>query len=143
MPKVVSRVVPTALSSSGAQKLGQPVPLSNLVSDENRPWSQPAQAKTPARCSLRSGLVNGRSVALWRNTAYCSGFNSLRHSSSVWVTANGSPVEEADQDEPSHAASPTALVASKTRLVIIDRASSTHVGPNAHYEMRSGTLYLN
>ena len=38
---------PTALSS-GCQKLGQPVPLSNLVSDENSGRSQPAQAKVPA-----------------------------------------------------------------------------------------------
>ena len=63
MPSDVVLVVPTALVS-GAQKLGQPVPLSNLVVDENRSRSQPAQAKMPARCSFSSGLVNGRSVAL-------------------------------------------------------------------------------
>ncbi len=44
---------------SGAQKLGQPVPLSNLVLDENASWAQPAQANRPSRCSFRSGLVNG------------------------------------------------------------------------------------
>ena len=38
---------PTALSS-GAQKLGQPVPLSNFVVEENRSRSQPAQANVPA-----------------------------------------------------------------------------------------------
>jgi len=34
--------------SSGAQKLGQPVPLSNFVSDENRSRRQPAQPKSHA-----------------------------------------------------------------------------------------------
>jgi len=37
----VSFVVPIA-PSSGAQKLGQPVPLSNLVVEENRSRSQPS-----------------------------------------------------------------------------------------------------
>ncbi len=46
----------TAAFSSGAQKLGQPVWLSNLVSEENSASWQPAQAKMPARCSLSSGL---------------------------------------------------------------------------------------
>ena len=86
MPKVwsvgfINRV------GSGAQKLGQPVPLSNLVFDENSGRSQPAQAKVPARCSFSSGLVNGRSVPSWRSTLYCVGVSSLRHSSSVWVTS--------------------------------------------------------
>ena len=36
-------MVPIA-PSIGAQKLGQPVPLSNLVSDEKRGSSQPAHA---------------------------------------------------------------------------------------------------
>ncbi len=39
------------------KKLGQPVPLSNLVSDENSGRSQPAQAKVPLRFSALSGLV--------------------------------------------------------------------------------------
>ena len=68
--------MPTALSS-GAQKLGQPVPLSNLVSEENRARSQPAQPKVPSRCSSSSGLVNGRSVAACRSTAYWVGRQQL------------------------------------------------------------------
>ena len=56
MPKEASRSLPTA-SSSGAQKLGQPVPLSNFVSDEKSARPQPAQAKVPRRCSSFSGLV--------------------------------------------------------------------------------------
>jgi len=67
--------------SSGAQKLGQPVPLSNLVLDENAGSSQPAQENVPARCSSSSALVKGRSV-LATEYSYCSGVKSLRHSSS-------------------------------------------------------------
>jgi hypothetical protein len=55
--------------ASGFQKLGQPVPLSNLVSEENSARSQPAQENTPFLCSLLSGLVKGASVAAWRSTA--------------------------------------------------------------------------
>jgi len=62
IPSVKSFEVPTALSS-GAQKLGQPVPLSNLVVDEKRSRLHPAQAKVPLRDSCSNGLVNGRSVA--------------------------------------------------------------------------------
>ncbi len=40
----------------GAQKLGQPVRLSNLVFELYRPKLQPAQAKTPLRFSLSKGL---------------------------------------------------------------------------------------
>jgi hypothetical protein len=47
-PKRVSSVVPTALSR-GRQKLGHPVPLSNLVSEENSGRPHPAKANTPAR----------------------------------------------------------------------------------------------
>jgi len=55
MPNDVSFVVPIA-PSSGAQKLGQPVPLSNLVVEENRSRSQPAQTNVPRRSSCRSSL---------------------------------------------------------------------------------------
>jgi hypothetical protein len=41
MPKLRSTVVATACSS-GAPKLGQPVPLSNFVSEENSGCPQPA-----------------------------------------------------------------------------------------------------
>ncbi|MNJ78870.1 hypothetical protein D3C77_767330 [compost metagenome] len=56
MPKPVSRVSPTALAR-GCQKLGQPVPLSNLVLEENRCCSQPAHENVPLRCSSFKGLV--------------------------------------------------------------------------------------
>ena len=66
MPEELSSSVPIAFSS-GAQKLGQPVPLSNLVVEEKRSRSQPAQTKLPRRCSSRSALVKGRSVPYWRH----------------------------------------------------------------------------
>jgi hypothetical protein len=47
MPKEVS-VRSTTASLSGAQKLGQPVWLSNLVREENSGRAQPAQAKARA-----------------------------------------------------------------------------------------------
>ena len=86
MPNEWSSASSTA-SASGVQKLGQPVPLSNLVFEENSGRSQPAQAKMPARCSLSSGLVHGSSVPASRSTSYCAGVSSLRHSASVWVTS--------------------------------------------------------
>src|SRR5215471_14027405 len=89
MPSEVSSVVPTALSS-GAQKLGQPVPLSNFVVDEKRSSAQPAHANTPALDSCSSGLENGGSVSSSRSTAYCSGVRSLCHSPSPTPTTNGS-----------------------------------------------------
>src|ERR1700722_4294295 len=46
MVKLVSGRSKTALSRA-FQKLGKPVPLSNLVSDEERGCPQPAQLKTP------------------------------------------------------------------------------------------------
>src|SRR5450759_2334898 len=80
---MVSTVVATACSS-GAKKLGQPVPLSNFVSAEKSDAPQPAQVKVPSRFSLVSGLVPARSVPCSRSTRNCSGVSVLRHSSSVF-----------------------------------------------------------
>src|ERR1700682_1569480 len=43
----------------------------------------------PGRCSCSYSPENGRSVALSRNTAYCIGVNSLRHSASLFCTLPG------------------------------------------------------
>src|SRR5471030_1250253 len=94
MPKVLSVVAPTAWSS-GFQKLGQPVWLSNLVADENSGSAQPAQANLPARCSSLSGLLYGRSVPSRRSTSNCGPVSSLRHSSSLCATSNFSSGAEA------------------------------------------------
>src|ERR1700739_3243127 len=87
MPRLVSGRSSTALSMA-FQKLGHPVPLSNLVSEEYRCSAQPAQLNTPRRCSSLSGLLYGASVPALRSTSYSGAVRSLRHSASVWVTAN-------------------------------------------------------
>src|ERR1700722_6663220 len=120
MPKELPRVVLTALSN-GAQKLGQPVPLSNLVVEANRSRSHPAQVNVPRRASCNSGLVKGRSVSLCRSTAYWSGVRRLRHSASLWVTANVSVACDVGvcHDAPATAAKPTAPPVNSSRLFII------------------------
>jgi hypothetical protein len=97
------------------------VPLSNLVVEEKRSSWQPAQAKTPARFSCSSTLVNGGSVALSRSTAYWSGARILCHSSSVWVTAKASSARDtAAQRGSAYAAiAPIAPLRSRARLVIM------------------------
>src|SRR3954447_14305864 len=91
MPKVRSLVSPTAFSS-GCQKLGQPVPLSNLVSEENSGRSQPAQENVPLRFSWLSGLDPGYSVLCLRSTSNCCLLRIFRHSSSVFCTSKFSGV---------------------------------------------------
>jgi hypothetical protein len=44
------------LPGISVKKLGQPVPLSNFICDENNGSAQPAQTNTPARFSPLSGL---------------------------------------------------------------------------------------
>ena len=61
MKRLRSTVVSTA-RSSGAQKLGHPVPLSNFVLDENSGVPQPAHLNVPDRFSPLSALEPGRSV---------------------------------------------------------------------------------
>ncbi len=82
IPCVLSIEVSTA-SGTGAEKLGQPVPLSNFASDLNNSWPHPAQRNTPDRCSLFNGLVPARSVPCFRSTWNCSAVSLRRHSSSV------------------------------------------------------------
>src|SRR6266480_1639655 len=75
----------TVPCSSGSQKLGQPVPDSNLVSEANRPAPQAAHRYTPSECSSQYAPVKGRSVPFSRSTWYCSGVSSWRHCSSLFV----------------------------------------------------------
>jgi hypothetical protein len=76
----------TAPLSSGAQKLGQPVPESNLVLDENSEVPQQTHLKRPGRFSRLRGLEKGRSVPCCRATWNCSGVSCFFHSSSLFVT---------------------------------------------------------
>ena len=98
--------------SSGIQKLGQPVPLSNFESDENSGSPQPAHAKVPRRRSASNGLVNGGSVAPRRNTRYCCGDKHRRQCVRVYSTSNGaSRPESVLASAPRHGATPPASVA--------------------------------
>src|SRR5258706_7002011 len=120
MPNELSSVVWTAFSI-GAQKLGQPVWLSNLVLDEYTGSWQPAQEKVPARCSLFSGLEKALSVPSFLSTVYCSGVNNFRHSASVWVTSNFSAATAAGVSPyrlAARIASPPAPAIKKTLLFI-------------------------
>src|SRR6478752_3533353 len=69
---------------AGDVKLGQPVPESNLVSDENRAAPQAAQWYMPSSWLWTYLPVKGASVPLRRKTSYCSGVSSSRHSVSVF-----------------------------------------------------------
>jgi hypothetical protein len=60
-------------SGKGRKKLGQPVPLSNLVDDEKRGSEHPAQVNKPRLCSLFSELENGGSVPASRKMAKRAG----------------------------------------------------------------------
>jgi hypothetical protein len=75
----------------GAQKLGQPVPDSNFVSELNRAVSQQIQRNTPLSCTLRFAPVKGRSVPACRVTSNEAGNNCCFHSFSLfWMTGTRS-----------------------------------------------------
>src|SRR5690606_8974528 len=64
------------------KKLGQPVPLSNFISDVNNGSAQPAQMNSPGRFSSFNGLENAGSVSSSRSTSNRSSPSRLRHCSS-------------------------------------------------------------
>src|SRR6266699_2463169 len=70
---------------TGVQKLGQPVPESNLASDLNSGAPQPMQWYMPVPLLFQYFPVNAGSVPHWRVTRNCSGVSCSRHSSSVLV----------------------------------------------------------
>src|SRR6185295_5741484 len=146
MPKLRSLVAPTAFSS-GCQKLGHPVPLSNFVSEENSSRSQPAHRKMPLRCSSLSGLEKGRSVASLRNTWNWFGVSSFFHSSSVCVTSNGASAAAPARrwlkstPTPPSAAKVPAAVRNWRRAMVIDlpplAALSIDIGPAPSFRRAS------
>src|SRR5258708_39915174 len=79
----MSSTLPFSIMS---QKLGQPVPDSNLVAESNKGCPQAAQVYTPCSFAWTYSPVKGRSVTFCRKTAYCSGVSSLRHSASLLRT---------------------------------------------------------
>src|SRR5450755_3641081 len=85
MPKVLSSWASTFTSAAGWKKLGQPHPASNFESDKNSSFPHAAHLYTPGVVTPSYSPVKGRSVPFSRSTRYCSGVNSLRHSSSVFL----------------------------------------------------------
>src|SRR5262245_21148535 len=83
MPWERSTSASTASVAVGAVKLGQPVPESNLASDENSSAPQPAQVYMASACASQNAPVKARSVPWRRSTSYCSGVSDARHSASV------------------------------------------------------------
>jgi hypothetical protein len=83
---VLSGRVYTALSSAGAQKLGQPVPESNFSADRKSSAPQQIHRYSPASCSFQYRPVYANSVARCRVTLNCSGDSRRRHSASDKTT---------------------------------------------------------
>src|SRR5688572_30595990 len=73
MPCVESSTSLTLLRSTAAQKLGHPVPESNLVSDLNSPSPQTTHLYMPTPLWSQYLPLNGRSVAEHCVTSYSIG----------------------------------------------------------------------
>lgn len=84
MPWLVSLTSLTLLSLSGFQKLGQPVPESNFVSDENSSAPQPAHTYIPFSCLFQYLPLKAGSVPFSLSTRYCSSVNLSFHSLSLF-----------------------------------------------------------
>lgn len=82
----------TAPEFATRSKLGQPVPESNLLSEENSGEPQPAQWYIPVSWLLTNSPLNGASVPFLRKTSYCSGVSSSFHWSSIFCIAFVKPV---------------------------------------------------
>src|SRR5271170_7175748 len=93
MPRLLSVVSRIFSLAMGVQKLGQPVPDSNLVSALKRAVSQQMQRKTPFRSALGLSFVKGGSVAEWRVTAKASDESCLFHSASDLMMRSTATVE--------------------------------------------------
>src|SRR5271157_2867601 len=86
MPKLRSVFRFTFCFAIGSQKLGQPVPESNLVAEVKRAFLQHTQRKIPLACRSQYWPVKACSVPSLRVTSNCSGVNWARHSASVLTT---------------------------------------------------------
>src|SRR5690349_12158849 len=80
MPYVRSATSLTFDLSTASQKLGQPVPESNFVSDLKRPSPQQTHLYIPTPLWFQYFPEKGRSVALQRATSYCSAVSFCFHS---------------------------------------------------------------
>ena len=86
IPAPESSAVSTPSLDTVDQKLGQPVPESNLDFELNRTLPQQAHRYTPS--SLKSWYlpVKAGSVPFLRVTSYCLAVSKRRHSSSLLIT---------------------------------------------------------
>ena len=84
--KLPSTVLTTFSSAIGCQKLGQPVPESNLVSERNSARSQQMQRNRPRSWRFQLLPVKGSSVSSCRATLYDVAESCFFHSSSVLMT---------------------------------------------------------
>src|SRR3954451_21119650 len=82
MKRLLSGRSSTCSRLAGSVKLGQTVPESNLVSEENSSVPQQTQWYMPAVFSSTYGPVKARSVPALRVTSNCSGVSCSRHSAS-------------------------------------------------------------
>ena len=88
IPCELSSRAPRLAAVAGSVKLGQPVPESNFVSDENSSAPQAAQWYVPLSLEYTYSPLNGRSVPRLRRMSYCSGVSLLRNSASVSTSAS-------------------------------------------------------
>src|SRR5512135_1124416 len=71
--------------STARSKLGQPVPESNLASEENNGCPQATHSYMPVSWLLYRAPVNARSVPLRRQMRYCSGVSfSFQYDSGIF-----------------------------------------------------------
>src|SRR5438105_15145920 len=78
MNRLRSSLFPTLPSWTGAQKLGQPVPESNLVFEAKSSRPQTTHTYTPGSWLSQYSPVKGRSVPLLTPTWYCNGVSCSR-----------------------------------------------------------------
>ena len=84
-PEMLSRISTTFSFAIGCQKLGQPVPESNLVSELKRALSQQMHRKRPLSCRFQESPEEARSVPALRVTSKEIVDNWCFHCSSVLI----------------------------------------------------------
>src|SRR3970040_3026359 len=85
-PRLLSASVRICSGLIGAQKLGHPVPESNLVSESKRSFPEQSRRYIPSSLQSWYWPENGLSVPLRLHTQNCSGVSSCFHSSSDFDT---------------------------------------------------------
>src|SRR5690606_17864398 len=86
MPRPKSRLSLTFSAAIGCQKLGQPVPDSNLVAESYNAVSQHRQRNTPLPVSRGKAAGKAASGPSWGGAWYDGGGSWRRHSASHFTT---------------------------------------------------------